>query len=256
MNTALNWNKNTTTITVSVISVGLKIVWKYFRILYSIIKVWFCSYNYVNIMKASSCTCLLTTLQKFAINSFKSLNITVLEFVGTGSQDDSMLVVEASTTGWTWFDTNSNLLPSVLTLQWSLLSTYRVISNFDVSSLGTLSIRALLSLRMRRSFCWSRRFRSGFMYMGASSLFFELSKSSTILDLRNFMSKGLGCSLLESYLPRQYSIRSDSRLQSHLVLSCFYNNYGRRSNHGMILYHQSISSHGLLFYMIYNNCRT
>jgi len=48
-------------------------------------------------MKALSCTHL--TLQKFAIDSFKSLNIAVLEFVEAGSQKDSMLVVEASTTG-------------------------------------------------------------------------------------------------------------------------------------------------------------
>jgi len=38
-------------------------------------------------------------LQKFAIDSFKSFNITVLEFVEAGSQEDSMLAVDASSTG-------------------------------------------------------------------------------------------------------------------------------------------------------------
>ena len=51
------------------------------------------------IKKVSSWTCLFTTLQKFAIDSFKSLKITVLEFVEAGSQEDSMLLVGALTVG-------------------------------------------------------------------------------------------------------------------------------------------------------------
>ena len=79
---------------------------------------------------------MLVTLQKFTIDSFKSLN-TLFEFgllvellntcefesgfelviVETGSQDDSMLVAEVLLSGCADTVTYSNLLPSVLTLQ-------------------------------------------------------------------------------------------------------------------------------------------
>ena len=92
---------------------------------------------------------------------------------------------------------NSNLLPSVLTLQWSLLFTNResfLILIFLRSV--PLSSKDLLSLSSRRSFWRSNGVRSGFMYIGASSLFFELKMSSATLERRNLISKGLGRWLL------------------------------------------------------------
>ena len=49
------------------------------------------------VMKASSYTCVITTLKEFSIDNFKSL-ITVLELVEAGSQKDSMFAMDASTT--------------------------------------------------------------------------------------------------------------------------------------------------------------
>jgi len=46
-------------------------------------------------MKVSSYTCLFTTLQKFAIENLNHM----LELMETWSQEDTMFVMDASTTG-------------------------------------------------------------------------------------------------------------------------------------------------------------
>ena len=73
--------------------------------------------------KASNWVCLIVILQKLIIDNFRSLAVSVLEFVRVGSQGEPMLMLGVLTTEFDDSCAYSNLLPSELTLQWGLFLT-------------------------------------------------------------------------------------------------------------------------------------